>query len=147
MLMDISGICPVETGPQREHASRTPRRACRDPWGATGQRRRTYLHDDHGFLDDVADSCADELKQDVDATLGGLVDLDCGLADSLDTPPDEVNVYFLSVSGFQLRQQHENNTTNITRQNVTHSFSSLSSGSTLCSVAKRTMISSFSTFT
>ena len=110
MLMDISGICPVETGPQREHASRTPRRACRDPWGATGQRRRTYLHDDHGFLDDVADSCADELKQDIDATLGGLVDLDCGLADSLDTPPDEVDVHFLSVpkeSDFGLRQLYE----------------------------------------
>ena len=98
MLMGISGICPVETGPQREHASRTPRRACRDPWGATGQRRRTYLHDDHGFLDDVADSCADELKQDIDATLGGLVDLDRRLPDGLDTPPHKVDVDFLGVS-------------------------------------------------
>ena len=96
----------METGPQREHASRTPLRACRDPWGATGQRRGAYLHDDHGFLHDVADSCADELEQDVDAALGGLVDLDCGLADSLDTPPYEVNIYFLSVSAqirFRLR--------------------------------------------
>ena len=145
--MDISGICPVETGPQREHASRTPRRACRDPWGATGQRRKTYLHHDNGFLYDVADSCADELEQDVDAALGGLVDFDRSLADSLDTPPDKVNVYFLSVSVFRLRQQHKNNTAKTTEQNDTHSFSSLSSGSTLCSVAKRTIMSSFSTFT
>ena len=94
MLMDIFGICPVETGPQREHASRTPRRACRDPWGATGQRRKTYLHDDHGFLDDVADSCADELEQDVDAALGGLVDFDRSLADSLDTFPYEIDIDF-----------------------------------------------------
>ena len=96
MLMDISGRCPVETGPQREHARQTPRRACRDPWGATGQ-QRAYLHDDYGFLDDVTDSCADELEQDVDAALGGLIDFNRGLADSLDTPPDEVDVYLLSV--------------------------------------------------
>ena len=73
------------------HALRSTYNRKAKDWGLT------HLHDDHSFLYNVADSSADEFKQNVDAAFGRLVDLDRSLADGFDTPANEVNVDLLSV--------------------------------------------------
>ncbi len=61
------------------------------------QRDDAHLHDHDCLLHHIAHSGANELQQYIDTTLGRFVNLDCGLANHLDTSPHEIDVNFLGI--------------------------------------------------
>ena len=87
-----------------------------------------YLHDDDGFLNDVADARANEIKQNVHAALCPCLDLDRRLTDGLDTSTYKVDVDFRSVPGSYTLAWLDHS-----KYRLTHSFNSLKRGSTLFS--------------
>ena len=61
--------------------------------GAVLEWGRLYLHNDYGFLNDIADSGVDELHQDVDASFGRLFDFDSTLSDRFDALPHKLDIH------------------------------------------------------
>lgn len=59
----------------------------------------TYLHDHDCLLHYIADTSANQLQKDIHAALCCFVDLDCCLANRLDTPPHEIDVDLRCVPG------------------------------------------------
>jgi hypothetical protein len=51
-----------------------------------------YLHYDNSFLHNIADSCANELQQDIDTSFSTSLDFDGCLTDGLDTLPHKVYI-------------------------------------------------------
>jgi hypothetical protein len=91
-------------------------------------------------LNDIADASVDEVEQDVDAALGGHLDLDGALPNRADRFADKVDV---DLRGIPVRDV--NAVSAVFAR--THSLSSLNKVSTFFSAAMRIMMSSFSTLT
>ena len=112
--------------------------------------RRAHLDDDDRLLDDVADARRDEVEQDVDAALCGLLDLDGALTDGPDRLAHEVDVDLGRVparAGTRSSASSRRAGRTRARGRWTHSLSSLRNVSTFFSVTSLIMISSFSTLT
>jgi hypothetical protein len=60
--------------------------------GQTDEKEQTDLHDDDGFLDDVADACPNEVEEHVHAPLRRDVNFHRRLPNCLDTLAHKVHV-------------------------------------------------------
>ena len=102
--------------------------------------RPTYLHHHYCFLHHVAYSRADQIKENIHASLGRCINLNGTLSNRPNRPPDKIHVNF---GGIPVELDEQESIIRIGDSG--HSLSSLSNASTFFSCASRIMTSSFST--